>query len=94
MMPHHIGMVRSQCRIVASFGGGVATSLATIRLSPQAGAEQGLKAALTGMFGSVSNTWGPLVTRNTRSRTAEHGTWTRFAPLVVAAALAPMHLPL
>src|SRR5215475_1009663 len=25
MMPHHLGMVRSQCRIVASFGGGVAT---------------------------------------------------------------------
>lgn len=50
MMPHHLGMVRSQCRIVASFGGGVATSLATIRLSPQPGAEQGLTAALSEMF--------------------------------------------
>ena len=47
MMPHHLGMVRSQCRVVASFGGGVATSLATIRLSPQSGAEQGLKTALS-----------------------------------------------
>jgi hypothetical protein len=35
MMPHHLNMVRSQCRVAASFGGGVATSLATIRLSPE-----------------------------------------------------------
>ncbi|WP_027572002.1 hypothetical protein [Bradyrhizobium sp. WSM1743] len=28
MMPHHLGMVRSQCRIVASFGGGVASRAA------------------------------------------------------------------
>ncbi|MBW7969869.1 hypothetical protein [Bradyrhizobium sp. BR 10289] len=46
MMPHHLGMVRSQCRIVASFGGGVATSLATIRLSPQAGRDTELQAHL------------------------------------------------
>jgi len=39
MMPHHLGMVRSQSRIRASFGGGVGTSLATIRLSPSAGSE-------------------------------------------------------
>ena len=37
MMPHHVGMIRSQCRVTASFGGGVATSLATIRLSPENG---------------------------------------------------------
>jgi len=30
-------MVRSQCRVSASFGGGVAVSLATVRLSPQGG---------------------------------------------------------
>jgi len=53
MMPHHLGMVRSQCRVVASFGGGVATSLATIRLSPQAGAEPGLKTALSEMFAEL-----------------------------------------
>ncbi|WP_246509905.1 hypothetical protein [Bradyrhizobium glycinis] len=46
MMPHHLGMVRSQCRIVGSFGGGVAGSLATIRLSPQAGREAELQARL------------------------------------------------
>src|ERR1700742_397262 len=47
MMPHHLNMVRSQCRIEASFGGGVATSLATIRLSPQAGRETGLQGMLS-----------------------------------------------
>jgi len=46
MMPHHINMVRSQCRVGASFGGGVATSLATIRLSPEAGREASLETAL------------------------------------------------
>jgi len=46
MMPHHLNMVRSQCRIVASFGGGVAAALATIRLSPQAGRETSLKERL------------------------------------------------
>jgi hypothetical protein len=47
MMPHHLGMVRSQCRIAASFGGGVATSLATIRLSPETGREAELQAHLS-----------------------------------------------
>ncbi len=46
MMPHHLNMIRSQCRVVASFGGGVATSLVTIRLSPEAAKEDGLKSML------------------------------------------------
>jgi hypothetical protein len=46
MMPHHLNMVRSQCRVEASFGGGVATSLATVRLSPQAGKAEALKKIL------------------------------------------------
>ena len=50
MMPHHLGMVRSQCRIVASFGGGIAATLATIRLSPRAGAEQRLETTLIEML--------------------------------------------
>jgi hypothetical protein len=46
MMPHHRNMVRSQCRVAASFGGGVASSLATIGLSPADGKEAELKTAL------------------------------------------------
>jgi hypothetical protein len=37
MMPHHRDMVRSQCRIIDSFGGGIAQHMATLRFSPQAG---------------------------------------------------------
>ncbi len=46
MMPHHLNMVRSQCRVEASFGGGVAVSLVTIRLSPGQGKQAILKGAL------------------------------------------------
>jgi hypothetical protein len=34
MMPHHRNMVRSLCRVRASFGGGLTLALATIRFSP------------------------------------------------------------
>jgi hypothetical protein len=53
MMPHHRNMVRSQCRVAASFGSGVAASLATIRLSPQAGKDASLKSALVEMLGDL-----------------------------------------
>jgi len=46
MMPHHRDMVRSQCRVDASFGGGLAMTLATIRLSPEVGNETRLRGAL------------------------------------------------
>ncbi|KJC48633.1 hypothetical protein UB31_16280 [Bradyrhizobium sp. LTSP849] len=54
MMPHHLGMVRSQSRIAASFGGGIATSLATIRLSPDAGRETELQAHLSETLGALA----------------------------------------
>ena len=34
MMPHHRNMVRSLCRVRASFGGGLGQAIATIRFSP------------------------------------------------------------
>lgn len=37
MMPLHRNMVRSQCRLVETFGGGIARSMMTLRLSPQQG---------------------------------------------------------
>jgi hypothetical protein len=36
MMPHHRNMVRSQCRVIASYGGGIAGSVLTVRVSPEA----------------------------------------------------------
>ena len=50
MMPHHLNMIRSQCRIVASFGGGTATSLATIRFSSEREKEYDLESALIQML--------------------------------------------
>ncbi|MCK1709031.1 MULTISPECIES: hypothetical protein [unclassified Bradyrhizobium] len=54
MMPHHLGMVRSQCRVLASFGGGVATSLATIRLSPESGRQTELQTHLSATFRALA----------------------------------------
>jgi hypothetical protein len=54
MMPQHLSMVRSQCRVAASFGGGVAKSLATIRLSPDAGREKDLRKALVEILAELA----------------------------------------
>ena len=43
MMPHHRNMVRSQCRIVESFGGGVGGFMVTLRLSPRPGRHDELR---------------------------------------------------
>jgi hypothetical protein len=42
MMPQHRNMVRSLCAVMFTFGGGVARSMFTVRLSPQAGAATAL----------------------------------------------------
>ena len=44
MMPHHQNMVRSQCRVMESYGGGIARSLLSIRISPEPGQEETLRA--------------------------------------------------
>jgi hypothetical protein len=47
MMPHHRNMVRSLCRVRASFGGGLAHALATVRFSPSAHSAKALTKWLT-----------------------------------------------
>jgi hypothetical protein len=37
MMPHHRNMVRSQCRVLETYGGGVAQFMLTLRFSPAGG---------------------------------------------------------
>jgi len=44
LMPHHRDMVRSQCRVLASRGGGVARHALTVRLSPAADGDDALHA--------------------------------------------------
>ncbi len=46
MMPHHRNMVRSQCRVLESAGAGVARHALTVRLSPQPGCDESLRAFL------------------------------------------------
>ena len=45
LMPHHRNMVRSQCRVLESRGGGVARHALTVRLSPAEGADARLRAS-------------------------------------------------
>ena len=46
LMPHHRNMVRSQCHVRASRGGGVGRHALTIRLAPVPGCDAGLREAL------------------------------------------------
>jgi hypothetical protein len=43
MMPLHRNMIRSQCRIAESYGGGIARAMMTLRLSPTEGREESLR---------------------------------------------------
>lgn len=54
MMPHHRHMVRSQCRVLASFGGTTARQVLTLRLSPMSGREQALRDALCALGARVA----------------------------------------
>jgi hypothetical protein len=56
MMPHHHGMVRSQCRVLETCGASVAAHALTVRLSPAPGREAVLHAAIASLVG-------PLATR-------------------------------
>ncbi|RYF30341.1 MAG: hypothetical protein EOO23_05365 [Comamonadaceae bacterium] len=51
MMPHHRNMVRSQCRVLSSFGGGVGQYMLTLRLSPMPGQDGSLLRKLDGIAG-------------------------------------------
>jgi hypothetical protein len=48
MMPHHQGMVRSQCRVLGSSGGGLGRALATLRFAAAPGREAELADWLVG----------------------------------------------
>ena len=69
MMPHHRNMVRSQCRVVESFGGGVAHFTMTLRLSPAPGRagdlHQNLGSILAELPGRPGLTGGHLLRTDT-----------------------------
>jgi hypothetical protein len=53
MMPHHRNMVRSQCRVLESFGGGVAGAMMTVRLSPADGRSEALRMHLAATLSAL-----------------------------------------
>ncbi len=53
MMPHHRNMVRSQCRVLESYGGGIANGMMTLRLSPVADKAEHLLAYLRATLSDI-----------------------------------------
>ncbi len=53
MMPHHREMVRSQCRVVESWGGGVARCMLSVRISPRSGQAVGLHSRLRDVLAGI-----------------------------------------
>ncbi|TWO68444.1 hypothetical protein FN976_22705 [Caenimonas sedimenti] len=53
MMPHHRNMVRSQCRVLASQGTGLAANALTVRLSPAEGRADALHQSLAGLIAAL-----------------------------------------
>ena len=54
MMPHHTNMVRSQCHVLETSGGGVARHALTLRLSPAAGQDQALRAHFNALVAALA----------------------------------------
>jgi hypothetical protein len=53
MMPHHRNMVRSQCRVIDSHGGGLAKSMMTIPISPKEGRAEALRVFLADQLAAL-----------------------------------------
>ena len=58
MMPHHRNMVRSQCVVLESSGGGVAANAVTVRLSPAEQGSDDLRASLKSLVLDLAMTPG------------------------------------
>lgn len=71
MMPLHRDMVRSQCRVVASHGRGIATFMRTIRLSPETGRHDELEEHLREALSKVPDRFGVTGAHLLRTETPE-----------------------
>jgi len=71
MMPLHRDMVRSQCRVLASYGRGVATYMFTTRLSPHSGDQDGLEAYLRSVLADLPDRVGVTGAHLLRTETPE-----------------------
>jgi hypothetical protein len=71
MMPRHLNMVRSQCHVLDSHGGGIGGVLLTVRLSPAAGREEGLRAQLQQLLGTLPQRPGVTAAHLLRTQTPQ-----------------------
>ena len=71
MMPLHRDMMRSQCRIVASHGRGVATYMNTTRLSPKSGRQEELEDHLRAILAKLHERVGVTGAHLLRTETPE-----------------------
>ena len=70
-MPHHLHMVRSQCKLLSSFGGGLGRATMTIRLSPADGQSGPLLAWLQELLARLAESRGIVGAHLLQTRTPE-----------------------
>lgn len=71
MMPHHLHMVRSQCKLLSSFGGGLGKAMLTIRLAPGEGQEASLLAWLEKLLARLAESRGIVGAHLLQTRTPD-----------------------
>lgn len=71
MMPHHLRMVRSQCKVLGSFGAGLGRAMLTIRLSPADGQAGHLLDWLTKLLARQAESKGIVGAHLLQTRTPE-----------------------
>lgn len=69
MMPHHQGMVRSQCTVELAHGGGMGTAVLAIRCAPAPGQGDALQARLAPVLATLPHQPGITATRLLVTRT-------------------------
>ncbi len=71
MMPRHRNMIRSQCRIAGSHGGGLGSAMMTLRLSPAPGRGVDLQAHLLAVLSAIARRPGFTAGHLLRTETPE-----------------------
>lgn len=71
MMPHHLHMVRSQCKVLSSFGAGLGRAMLTIRLSPADGQAGPLRAWLDELLARLAESRGIVGAHLLQTRTPQ-----------------------
>ena len=69
MMPRHSNMVRSQCHVLESHGGGLAGAMLTLRLSPQPGRADALRDRLRTVLSQLTQCAGVTATHLLQTQT-------------------------